>query len=118
MGQEKRKGKTTMTTQTQTTVPFAMYRRPIDDGQGYQQVLVEHGIIVQQTLHSLHRGAWYTGDGNPDLIGKPVKALRGMGFRKVRLSADRLVQEYLTFLQQQEEVRELETVNTRFPQED
>jgi hypothetical protein len=117
MGQEKRKGKH-MTTQTQTTVPFAMYRRPIDDGQGYQQVLVENGIIVQQTLHSLQRGAWYTGDGNPDLIGKPVKALRGQGFRKVRWSPDRLAREYEAFLLQQEELEELEVLNSSFPQED
>lgn len=106
-----------MTQTSQTPVPFAIYRRPVDDRNGYQQVLVENGIIVQQTLHSIHQGTCYTGDGNPELVGQSKKALRGMGFRKVRLSADRLAQEYLTFLQQQEELSELETLNTRFPQE-
>jgi len=57
------------------------YVRPIDDGAGRQNVTVD-GVIVRQSL--VARQGYYTGDGNPEIVGKPVVALRGMGFKKVK----------------------------------
>ncbi len=58
------------------------YTRSIDDGCGRQNITVEDGTIVRQSL--VARQGHYTGDGNPEIVGKPVTALRGMGFRKVK----------------------------------
>lgn len=57
------------------------YTRSIDDGCGRQNVTVEDDVIVSQGL--VARNGYYTGDGNPELVGKPKTALRGMGFKKV-----------------------------------
>lgn len=56
------------------------YTRPIDCGCGRQNVVVDDGIIVRQTLEA--RSGYYTGDGNPEWVGCPKTVLRGKGFRK------------------------------------
>lgn len=57
------------------------YARSIDDGAGRQNVTIVDGIITKQGL--VARQGYYTGDGNPELVGKPKNAMHGMGFRKV-----------------------------------
>ncbi len=58
------------------------YKRTVDAGHGVQYVEVSAGMITAQWLegNGNHR---YTGDGNPELVGKPQAAMRGYGFRKV-----------------------------------
>ena len=58
------------------------YTRSIDAGSGRQNITVVDGIITEQQL--VARQGYYTGDGNPELIGREVSAMRGMGFRKVK----------------------------------
>jgi len=62
---------------------LSFYERDIDAHCGYQIVTVKNGTIEAQSIHSKQRGTYYTGDGNPELVGQPAKALRGMGFKKV-----------------------------------
>ena len=61
---------------------LAFYVRSVDDGQGRQNVCAVDGIISSQSL--VARSGFYTGTGNPELVGKPVSVLRGRGFRKVK----------------------------------
>ena len=65
------------------------YTRSIDGGHGVQTVIADDGVITAQSIgpasgqyHS------YTGDGNPELVGRPVSAMRGMGFTKLRGRAE------------------------------
>lgn len=84
-----------MTDQSKRPV-FSAYQRPIDDGFGVQTVLVQDGIIVKQSLQSKQQGAHYTGDGNPDWVGKPVRVLRGCGFTRIRgQKLERLEEDWL-----------------------
>lgn len=69
---------------------LSFYIRTIDGGHGVQKVIVLDGVITAQSIgptpgqyHS------YTGDGNPELVGQPVRALRGMGFTKLSGIAER-----------------------------
>src|SRR6185312_15514341 len=62
--------------------PVQYYTRNVDAGSGRQNVIVKDGVITHQYL--VARQGHYTGNGNPELIGQPVKALRGKGFRKVK----------------------------------
>ena len=57
------------------------YTRSIDAGAGRQNVTVIDGKIVSQEL--VARQGYYTGNGNPELVGQDVKVLRGKGFKKV-----------------------------------
>jgi hypothetical protein len=67
------------------------YTRTIDNGNGTQIVEAVGGVITTQWLEA--RQGRYTGNGNPELVGKPVAALRGMGFRKAsQATADRLLE--------------------------
>ena len=61
------------------------YTRSIDGGHGIQTVIANDGVITAQSIDPA-RGQYhhYTGDGNPELVGAPVIALRGMGFTKLR----------------------------------
>jgi len=61
---------------------LVFYQRSIDCGNGYQIVTVKDGVIEAQSLES-NGHHYYTGDGNPELVGQPVAALRGMGFKKI-----------------------------------
>lgn len=60
---------------------ISYYKRSIDYGNGTQYVEVLNGTIRQQWLASNGNHS-YTGDGNPELVGKPQAAIRGMGFKK------------------------------------
>lgn len=62
--------------------PVQYWTRPVDAGNGRQNVTVADGVITAQQL--VARQGYYTGDGNPELVGRPVAALRGMGFRRVK----------------------------------
>jgi hypothetical protein len=64
---------------------FAVYWREVDNGFGVQTVVACNGIIVSQSL-AARQGLYhtYTGDGNPEWVGQPVKVLRGKKFRPVR----------------------------------
>lgn len=66
--------------------------RKIDYSNGRQYVEILDGVVRQQWLTSNgnHR---YTGDGNPEIVGKPESALRGYGFRKVSRSEHDLLLE-------------------------
>jgi hypothetical protein len=64
------------------TSTFAAYKRSIDCGNGHQVVLVYEGKIVHQALHA--NQGYYTGDGNPELIGQTTQAIRGWGFARIR----------------------------------
>jgi hypothetical protein len=57
------------------------YSRPVDAGAGRQNVLVKNGVIVKQYLNA--REGYYTGAGNPELVGQPESRLRKSGFRHV-----------------------------------
>lgn len=61
---------------------LAFYDRSVDCGHGYQLVTVKNGVIEAQSLES-NGSHYYTGDGNPELVGQSVTALRGMGFKKI-----------------------------------
>jgi hypothetical protein len=61
--------------------PRQFYTRNVDAGSGRQNVMVVDGVITRQWLEA--RQGYYTGDGNPELVGQPVTALRGKGFRHV-----------------------------------
>ena len=55
--------------------------RSTDSGTGEQVLQVnDSGIVVSQAL--VGRGVTYTGDGNPEVVGKSIRDLRGWGFRK------------------------------------
>lgn len=71
-----------------------LYRRSIDAGHGRQDVVVIDGTIKEQAIYGNGNHS-YTGNGNPELIGKPVAALRGYGFKQVRMSNSR----YLDWLE-------------------
>lgn len=61
---------------------FTAYERSVDAGNGTQLVLVHNGTIVEQSLHARH--GRYTGDGNPEIVGKPLSTIRGWGFSRIR----------------------------------
>lgn len=56
--------------------------RPVDCGNGTQTIEVIDGTITKQWLSS-NGSHSYTGDGNPELVGQPEGAARGMGFKKL-----------------------------------
>lgn len=56
--------------------------RPVDYNRGTQYLEVIDGVITNQWLQSEGNHS-YTGDGNPELVGQPESAARGMGFRKL-----------------------------------
>lgn len=57
------------------------YTRKIDSGTGEQVLQVaEDGTVLSQQL--VGRGVTYTGDGNPEIVGRNVRDLRRWGFRK------------------------------------
>lgn len=68
------------------------YKRSVDAGHGTQYVEVVGETITRQWLEA--RQGYYTGDGNPELVGKPKSAMRGYGFRKVsRSEGERMLEE-------------------------
>lgn len=62
-----------------------LYRRSVDAGHGHQDLVVVNGVIKEQRLGANGNHS-YTGNGNPELVGKPVTGIRGWGFKKVRMS--------------------------------
>ena len=60
--------------------------REVDYGQGYQVVELIDGVVTDQWLQSNGNHS-YTGNGNPELVGQPEKALRGFGFSKLSATA-------------------------------
>lgn len=56
--------------------------REVDYGKGKQVVEVIDGVVADQWLQSNGNHS-YTGDGNPELVGKSESSLRGFGFRKL-----------------------------------
>ena len=65
------------------------YTRSIDGGHGVQTVIVNDGMITAQSIgpaRDQHHS--YTGDGNPELVGQAPRAMRGMGFTKLRGRAE------------------------------
>lgn len=75
---------------------FAAYERSVDAGNGKQVVLVVDGKIVEQKL--VARQGRYTGDGNPEIVGKDVSAIRGWGFKKIT-GRERLYSMEMEYLQ-------------------
>jgi hypothetical protein len=57
------------------------YTRPIDAGNGRQNVVVKDGVVVKQYL--VARSGYYTGSGYPELVGQPASRLRQLGFERV-----------------------------------
>ena len=60
---------------------MSYYTRPIDAGSGRQNVKVKDGVVVKQYL--IAREGYYTGMGNPELVGQPASRLPSLGFRRV-----------------------------------
>ena len=60
---------------------ISFYSRPVDADSGCQNVIVKNGVIVKQYLNA--REGYYTGAGNPELIGQPESRLSKLGFRRV-----------------------------------
>ena len=56
--------------------------RTVDYGNGTQYVELINKTVSRQWISS-NGNHWYTGDGNPEIVGKAESSLRGMGFRKV-----------------------------------
>lgn len=52
---------------------YSYYSREVDCGRGRQNVEVVDGIVTRQWLVS--RDCDYTGDGNPELVGKTQKEI-------------------------------------------
>ena len=64
-------------------MPKFWYTREVADGTGRQTLLVnEDGTVESQVVAPKQGGAYYTGDGNPEIVGRNVKSLRGWGFRE------------------------------------
>ena len=57
------------------------YTRPVDADSGRQNVFAKDGVIVKQYL--VAREGFYSGAGNPELLGQPESYLRKSGFRRV-----------------------------------
>ena len=57
------------------------YSRSVDAGAGRQIVEVKNGVIVKQYLNA--RQGYYSGSGNPELVGQPKSQLWKQGFRHV-----------------------------------
>jgi hypothetical protein len=73
----------------ESKMKYEKYERSVDSGQGCQVLIVVNGVVKMQRLESRGNHS-YTGDGNPEFVGLPVKKLRGSGFRKVRMSESAL----------------------------
>ena len=58
--------------------------REVDYGNGTQYVELANGKVTKQWLEG--KGHHYTGNGNPELVGKTDSELKGYGFRKVSQS--------------------------------
>lgn len=83
---------------------FAAYQRSIDYGAGVQTVYVNDGIITGQNISAredLHHS--YTGPGNPEWVGQPVTALRGIGFKRLRGRAAEIEEEQWIISEMQSE---------------
>ena len=62
------------------------YTRDIDNGHGYQKVIVVDEVVRMQSLHSKGIGS-YTGNGNPEIVGKKIDDIkRAYHLRKVYIS--------------------------------
>jgi hypothetical protein len=57
------------------------YTRDIDANTGRQNVLAKDGVILKQYL--VAREGFYTGAGNPELVGQPEARMLKLGFRGV-----------------------------------
>lgn len=62
--------------------------RDVDYGNGTQYVELVDGVVTDQWIQS-NGNHHYTGNGNPDIVGKPESSLRGMGFRKLSHTGQR-----------------------------
>lgn len=60
-------------------------QRSVDYGNGTQYVEIVNGTVTKQWLQGNGNHS-YTGNGNPEIVGKPESDLRGYGFRKVSQS--------------------------------
>ncbi len=57
------------------------FSRTVDNGTAEQVLEVkDDGTVVTQQL--VGAGVVYTGDGNPEIVGRNIRDLRGWGFRK------------------------------------
>lgn len=61
---------------------LSFYKRSIDCGNGSQIVTAQNGVIIAQELVS-NGNHYYTGDGNPELVGASAAALRGNGYKRI-----------------------------------
>ena len=61
---------------------LSYYTRSIDANCGRQNVIVKDGVVVMQSL--VARKGYYSGMGNPELVGQPVSRLRELDFKRVR----------------------------------
>ncbi len=57
------------------------YSRSVDADSGRQNVLVKDGVVVKQYL--VARSGYYSGLGDPELVGQPASRLRRSGFKRV-----------------------------------
>lgn len=60
-------------------------QRSVDHGNGTQYVEIVNGTVTKQWLQGNGPHS-YTGNGNPEIVGKPQSKLRGYGFRNVSQS--------------------------------
>ena len=56
-------------------------KRTIDYGNGTQYAELLDGTVTRQWI-AANGNHYYTGDGNPEIVGKKESILRGMGFKK------------------------------------
>jgi hypothetical protein len=61
---------------------WEVYTRELDAGNCTQVVITLNGEVVSQSLDA--RQGWYTGDGNPGVVGKQIADLHGYGFHKLQ----------------------------------
>jgi len=92
-----------------------LYEREIDDGHGIQQVIVEDGIVIKQELVSKGAG-YYTGDGNPELVGRKIDNVkRKYHLRKRKLSEEdkiRLLEEL--YVEEQEKMERKRRIKNEY----
>lgn len=67
---------------------WKLYKRAIDCGNGNQFVETKSDSTITKQWLAARHGAnhSYSGNGNPEIVGKNISDFRGWGFRQVRMS--------------------------------
>jgi len=62
-----------------------VFTRNIDSGHGWQEVITDDSLVVQKQEICANQG-YYTGDGNPEFVGKSTKEINRFweNFREIK----------------------------------